>query len=126
MVLTWHAACALLTRPARAQDRFEGVDWVPSSCGSPILVRCACSSEQPARVHRQRACATLPPPARTACADPALRRAQSAAVAYMECVVASRMEGADHWVVLAHVNDGAVMQPDARTAVHHRKVGSYY
>ena len=51
---------------------------------------------------------------------------QSAAVAYMECVVASRMEGADHWVVLAHVSNGGVMQPDARTAVHHRKVGSYY
>ena len=44
----------------------------------------------------------------------------------MECVVASRMEGADHWVVLAHVSNGGVMQPDARTAVHHRKVGSYY
>lgn len=53
-------------------------------------------------------------------------RAQSAAVAYMECEVASRMEGADHWVVLAHVRDGGVMRPDARTAVHHRKVGSYY
>lgn len=44
----------------------------------------------------------------------------------MECVVTSRMEGADHWIVLATVRDGGVMQPDARTAVHHRKVGSYY
>ena len=49
-----------------------------------------------------------------------------AAVAYMECTVASRMEGPDHWIVLAHVTDGGVMRPDAKTAVHHRKVGSYY
>ena len=68
-------------------DRFEGVDWSPAACGSPVL---------------------------------------GAAVAYMECTVASRMEGPDHWIVLAHVTDGGVMRPDAKTAVHHRKVGSYY
>ena len=44
----------------------------------------------------------------------------------MECVVTSRMEGGDHWVVLATVSNGGVMRPDVRTAVHHRKVGSYY
>ena len=50
----------------------------------------------------------------------------SAAVAFLECTVVSRMEAGDHWIVLAEVRDGATMQPDVRTAVHHRKVGSYY
>lgn len=68
-------------------DRFEGVDWAPASCGSPVL---------------------------------------AAAVAYMECTVTSRMEGADHFVILATVQDGSVLRPDERTAVHNRKVGSYY
>ena len=49
-----------------------------------------------------------------------------AAVAYLECTVASRMEGPDHWIVLAHVKDGGVMRPDTKTAVHYRKIGSYY
>ena len=50
----------------------------------------------------------------------------AAAVAFLECRVSSRMEAGDHWIVLATVEDGATLQPDARTAVHHRRVGSYY
>lgn len=49
-----------------------------------------------------------------------------AAVAFVECTVASRMEAGDHWVVLATVSDGSVMRPDVKTAVHTRKIGSYY
>lgn len=47
-------------------------------------------------------------------------------IAFMECVVRSRMEGPDHWIVYAEVVNGLVAKPDSRTAVHHRKVGSYY
>jgi hypothetical protein len=36
------------------------------------------------------------------------------------------MDSGDHWIVLASVDDGATLRPDTRTAVHHRKVGSYY
>jgi len=57
-----------------------------------------------------------------ACGAPVL----DSAVAFLECKVVSRMEAADHWVVLAHVQDGATLQPDTPTAVHRRKVGSYY
>ena len=48
------------------------------------------------------------------------------AAAFLECRVTSRMEAGDHWIVLATVEDGATLRPDTRTAVHHRKVGSYY
>lgn len=56
------------------------------------------------------------------CGSPVLERA----VAYVECAVTARMEAADHWVVLATVRDGAVLRPDVKTAVHRRKIGSYY
>jgi flavorubredoxin/flavin reductase (DIM6/NTAB) family NADH-FMN oxidoreductase RutF len=49
-----------------------------------------------------------------------------AAIAYMECVVENRMECGDHWVVYATVNTGKVLQPDGKTAVHHRKTGTHY
>eukprot|EP00899_Mesostigma_viride_P006094 jgi/Mesvir1/15486/Mv20021-RA.2 len=47
-------------------------------------------------------------------------------IAYMECTVQSRMETADHWITYAVVKDGAVTKKNAKTAAHHRKVGSYY
>lgn len=48
------------------------------------------------------------------------------ALAYMECEVASRMETSDHWIVYSTVQAGRVSNPEALTAVHHRKVGNYY
>eukprot|EP00983_Pelagomonas_calceolata_P098011 1158306-Pelagomonas_calceolata.AAC.17 len=35
--------------------------------------------------------------------------------------VVSRMESADHWITYCEVTDGAVLAPQARTAVHTRK-----
>ncbi len=48
------------------------------------------------------------------------------ALAYMECEVVSRMECSDHWLVYSQVHTGKVSNPDGRTAVHHRQVGTYY
>jgi len=48
------------------------------------------------------------------------------ALAYVECEVVSRMECTDHWVVYSTVDAGRVSNPDALTAVHHRKVGNHY
>ncbi|ASC72116.1 Diflavin flavoprotein A 1 [Halomicronema hongdechloris C2206] len=48
------------------------------------------------------------------------------ALAYLECQVATRMEMSDHWLVYCTVQDGRVSNPDGITAVHHRKVGTYY
>ena len=48
------------------------------------------------------------------------------ALAYLECEVLSRMECSDHWIVYSKVNHGRVSNPEALTAVHHRKVGNYY
>ncbi|MGD1940069.1 MAG: diflavin flavoprotein [Leptolyngbyaceae cyanobacterium] len=48
------------------------------------------------------------------------------AIAYLECEVANRMECGDHWVVYATISEGEVLQPDAKTAVHHRKTGTHY
>ncbi|MFE4107474.1 diflavin flavoprotein [Almyronema epifaneia] len=48
------------------------------------------------------------------------------AIAYLECEVSSRMECGDHWVVYATVTRGEVLQPNAKTAIHHRKSGSHY
>jgi flavorubredoxin/flavin reductase (DIM6/NTAB) family NADH-FMN oxidoreductase RutF len=50
----------------------------------------------------------------------------SEALAYLECEVISRMECSDHWIVYSQVDAGRVSNPDALTAVHHRKVGNYY
>lgn len=48
------------------------------------------------------------------------------ALAYVECEVTSRMECSDHWIVYSTATVGKVSNPDALTAVHHRKVGNYY
>jgi flavorubredoxin/flavin reductase (DIM6/NTAB) family NADH-FMN oxidoreductase RutF len=48
------------------------------------------------------------------------------ALAYVECEVTSRMEVSDHWIVYCTVQDGKVSDPDGQTAIHHRKVGTYY
>jgi flavorubredoxin/flavin reductase (DIM6/NTAB) family NADH-FMN oxidoreductase RutF len=48
------------------------------------------------------------------------------ALAYLECEVVSRTEASDHWIVYSKVTNGRVSNPDALTAVHHRKVGNYY
>ena len=48
------------------------------------------------------------------------------ALAYLECTVTSRMEVSDHWVVYCTIDEGKVSDPDGMTAVHHRKVGTYY
>jgi flavin reductase (DIM6/NTAB) family NADH-FMN oxidoreductase RutF len=48
------------------------------------------------------------------------------ALAYLECKVVSRMEVSDHWIVYSEVSAGRVSNPDALTAVHHRKIGNYY
>ncbi|MDJ0733728.1 MAG: diflavin flavoprotein [Nostocaceae cyanobacterium] len=48
------------------------------------------------------------------------------ALAYMECEVASRMDGGDHWIVYSTIYAGKVSKPDSLTAVHHRKVGNHY
>ena len=50
----------------------------------------------------------------------------SDAIAYTECRVVTRMETNDHWITYAEVVNGAVGQPDERTAVHRRKVANYY
>jgi flavorubredoxin/flavin reductase (DIM6/NTAB) family NADH-FMN oxidoreductase RutF len=47
-------------------------------------------------------------------------------LAYLECEVVSRLEVSDHWIVYSKVTNGRVSDPDALTAVHHRKVGNYY
>ncbi len=48
------------------------------------------------------------------------------ALAYLECVVTTRMETSDHWIVYSTVDAGRVSKPESLTAVHHRKVANYY
>ncbi|AKG20314.1 diflavin flavoprotein [Calothrix sp. 336/3] len=48
------------------------------------------------------------------------------ASAYLECTVEKRMECGDHWVIYALVDNGKLIKPEAVTAIHHRKSGSYY
>ncbi|QSJ15044.1 diflavin flavoprotein [Nostoc sp. UHCC 0702] len=48
------------------------------------------------------------------------------ALAYVECSVSQRMECGDHWVVYATVDNGKLIQPDAVTAINHRKTGTHY
>ena len=48
------------------------------------------------------------------------------ALAYLGCRVEQRMEGPDHWVIYAVVEQGNVADANAMTAVHHRKVGNHY
>ncbi len=48
------------------------------------------------------------------------------ALAYLGCRVSQRMEGPDHWIIYAVVEEGNVSDTTAGTAVHHRKVGNHY
>ncbi len=48
------------------------------------------------------------------------------ALAFLGCRVAQRMEGPDHWIIYAEVEEGTVADSEATTAVHHRKVGNHY
>ncbi|MEB3263489.1 MAG: diflavin flavoprotein [Synechococcus sp.] len=48
------------------------------------------------------------------------------ALAYLGCRVCQRMEGPDHWIIYAEVEQGNVSDTGAATAVHHRKVGNHY
>ena len=48
------------------------------------------------------------------------------ALAYLSCRVDQRMEGPDHWIIYALVEQGNVADIDGRTAVHHRKTGNHY
>ncbi|MCO5557478.1 hypothetical protein L7F22_011043 [Adiantum nelumboides] len=48
------------------------------------------------------------------------------ALAYIRCVVKSRMETSDHWICYGEAIDGNVSKPDGRTAAHYRKIGNYY
>ena len=48
------------------------------------------------------------------------------ALAYLNCRVAKRLEGPDHWIIYAIVEDGNVADTEATTAIHHRKVGNHY
>ncbi len=48
------------------------------------------------------------------------------ALAYLGCRVSQRLETADHWIVVAEVEEGSVSDTEAATAVHHRKFGNHY
>ncbi len=48
------------------------------------------------------------------------------ALAFLGCRVEQRMEGPDHWIIYAVVEQGNVADAEASTAVHHRKVGNHY
>jgi flavorubredoxin/flavin reductase (DIM6/NTAB) family NADH-FMN oxidoreductase RutF len=48
------------------------------------------------------------------------------ALAFLGCRVAQRLEGPDHWIIYAEVEQGKVADSSASTAVHHRKVGNHY
>lgn len=56
------------------------------------------------------------------CGCPVLR----GACAHLECRVVSRIHTGDHWVTYAEVLAGGVARKRAQTAVHHRKVATYY
>ncbi|MEA5517623.1 diflavin flavoprotein [Limnoraphis robusta] len=48
------------------------------------------------------------------------------ALAYLECEVKQRMECGDHWLIYATVTNGKVLSSEGVTAVHYRKIGTYY
>ena len=47
-------------------------------------------------------------------------------LACIECKVSKRMEAGDHWVVLAEVERGNLLDADGLTSMHHRKSGASY
>ncbi len=49
----------------------------------------------------------------------------SEALSYMECTAQSRMDCGDHWLIYAISEKGKVLQLNGRTAILHRKSGSY-
>lgn len=46
--------------------------------------------------------------------------------ATMDCIVMSRMEAGDHWIIYGQVEAGKLNNETDLTAVHHRKVGNHY
>ncbi|MCX5953229.1 MAG: flavin reductase, partial [Cyanobacteria bacterium] len=48
------------------------------------------------------------------------------ALAFLGCRVAQRLEGPDHWIIYAVVEEGNVADTTSSTAIHHRKVGNHY
>ena len=50
----------------------------------------------------------------------------STAASFVHCRVGGRMEAGDHWIVLAQVLDGKVLDDQADPHVNHRKVGNHY
>ncbi len=48
------------------------------------------------------------------------------ALAYLDCIVKQRLETSDHWIIYAVIERGSIANADAKTAVHHRKVGTSY
>ncbi len=48
------------------------------------------------------------------------------ALAYLGCRVIKRLEGPDHWIIYAEVEQGEVSNAEGKTAVHHRKVSNHY
>ena len=47
-------------------------------------------------------------------------------LAYLDCIVKQRLETSDHWIIYALVDQGNISNAEAKTAVHHRKVGTSY
>jgi len=48
------------------------------------------------------------------------------ALAFLDCRVSQRLEGPDHWIIYAIVEQGNVADAEGMTAIHHRKVGNHY
>jgi flavin reductase (DIM6/NTAB) family NADH-FMN oxidoreductase RutF len=48
------------------------------------------------------------------------------ALAWLEAEVKQRMECGDHWLIYAQVSSGALLDPEATTAVHQRRNGESY
>ena len=48
------------------------------------------------------------------------------ALAYLDCLVKQRLETTDHWIIYAIVEHGNIANVEAKTAIHHRKVGTSY
>ncbi len=48
------------------------------------------------------------------------------ALAYLECTMTSRLEVSDHFLIVATVDKGEVLENDGITAMQHRKSGRYY
>ena len=48
------------------------------------------------------------------------------ALAFLDCCVVQRLEGPDHWIIYAIVEQGNIADTESNTAIHHRKVGNHY